>query len=164
MGHCISAETATPQKHAKKRKLYTYSEKTVLHISHYSSWVPSWNILVSRFTMRLFRLQNWDIHSMTPQVISTLVSACVSSPDQRCPPQVWAHKRAFGRQSTPSNAGSGRRGLSYGSRGKEMGGEWRKRHVKKKKAIRRSSFQNNTKSLHLWFILPAIWSWACILL
>lgn len=47
-----------------------------------------------------------------------IASVCVSSPDQRRPPQVWEHGRASGRHSTPSNAGSGQRVLNYGSGGK----------------------------------------------
>lgn len=43
---------------------------------------------------------------------------CVSSPDQRRPPQVWEHRRVSGHHSTPSNAGSGQRVLNYGSGGK----------------------------------------------
>lgn len=51
----------------QKRENFTHTVKKLYSISlitcHYISWVLSWNILVSWFTMRLF----------TPQVISTLV-------------------------------------------------------------------------------------------
>lgn len=87
----------------------------------YSLFLITWVLKCPSFMVHYVTFQTAKIGLFTPwhhKVIKSVLH-WVSSPDPRCPPQLWEHKTAFGCQSTPSNADSVQRSLFYDSESNE---------------------------------------------